>query len=104
MGSKNQILLKSANKIAAFRLNFKGQYIDYAEFNAVEDKGPNVLTDSILGNYSEELFQLIIVDISNKKRKVQVPNTETYKCDKGHDLQKRDDLYLNNDTRKAVYC
>ena len=55
-GSKNQILLKSKNKIAAFRLQWNGKLIDSVTFDAEDVDGPNVLADSILGNYNEELF------------------------------------------------
>ena len=55
--------------------------IDSVTFEAEDEKGPNVLADSILGNYNEELFQLIIVDIKNKMKEVARKNVGPHKCD-----------------------
>ena len=45
-------------------MNMHGKLIDSSVFEAEDPEGPGVLTDSILGNYKEELYQLIIVDLN----------------------------------------
>ena len=76
-----RILLKSKNKIAAFRLQYNGKLIDTVIFDAEDENGPNVLADSILGNYNEDLFQLIIVDIKNKMKLVEKKNDGPFYCE-----------------------
>ena len=46
-----------------------------------------ILTDSILGNYNGELFQLIIVDIKKKEKEIAILNDKDHKCDRDHLLQ-----------------
>ena len=55
-GQRNQVLLKSSKKIAAFRLTMYGRLIDSVEFDAENEDGPNMIADSILGNYQQDLF------------------------------------------------
>ena len=52
-GQNNQILLKSDQKIAAFRVSMEGRLIDSVEFDREAEDGPNMIADSILGNYKD---------------------------------------------------
>ena len=56
VGSSNQILLKSANKIAVFRLSYTGRLINSVEFPAYGSDCPQTLCDKVLGNFNEDLY------------------------------------------------
>lgn len=98
INNTNQILLKSADKLAAIRLTYHGHLVDSVVFDAEKDSTPDVLTDCLLGNYSNDLFQLSIVNIEQVAKEKWVENYNTIKCNRGHVLQTRDQIY----TKKSV--
>lgn len=57
--------------MAAFRLTMYGKLLDSVQFDAESEDGPSMIADSFLGNYQHDLFQLVIVDINQKKKKQQ---------------------------------
>ena len=79
-GSQNQILLKSKNNIAAFRLTNKGQVIDFVEFEAEHKDAPNIVASAFFGNYKHELYQLVIVGLDKKTKTEIRTNSEPNYC------------------------